>query len=137
MTKSDQELDEDTRADQIHQIGQALVDDSVMLPLFQFPNVAAWRTDKLTGPIDADASNYRAFANNLYQWQPSSGDQIVIGAEQWPDCLNPITDCANSSWYVWTALFPIAPSVWDTTADGDYTPTDLVTGEPTLDVAGG
>jgi peptide/nickel transport system substrate-binding protein len=136
MVKSDQELDQTARVDEIHEVGQALVDDNVMLPLFQFPNIAAWRTDKLTGPIDADAANYRAFANNLYQWQPTSGDQIVIGAEQWPDCLNPITDCANSSWYVWTALFPIAPDVWDTTADGDYTPSSLVTGEPTVDTGG-
>lgn len=136
MVESDQELDPAKRADLIHEIGQALVDDSVMLPLFQFPNIAAWRTDKLSGPVDADASNYRAFGNNLYQWEPASGDQIIIGAEQWPDCLNPITECANSSWYVWTTLFLVAPNVWDTTANGEYVPTDLVVGEPTLEVAG-
>lgn len=137
MSQSDQELDDTKRADLIHQIGQAMVDDSVLLPLFQFPNIAAWRTDKLGGPVDADASNFRAFVNNLYQWEPASGDTIIIGAEQWPDCLNPVTECASSSWYVWTTLFAVAPNVWDTTADGKYVPTDLVTGEPTLDVAGG
>ena len=60
MTASDQEVDETKRVDIIHQIGQALVDDHVLLPLFQFPNIAAWRTDKLGGPVDADAGNYRA-----------------------------------------------------------------------------
>ena len=58
--QSDQEVDETARADLIHQIGQALVDDAVVLPLFQFPNIAAWRTDQLSGPIDADAANYRS-----------------------------------------------------------------------------
>ena len=94
----------------IHKIGQVLVDDAVMLPLYQFPNIAAWRTDKLDGPIDADASNYRAFNNNSYAWVPKSGDQITIGAEQWPDCLNPITECANSSWYVGRLRFPVLPA---------------------------
>ena len=94
MTQSDQEVDETARADLIHQVGQALVDDAVVLPLFQFPNIAAWRTDQLSGPIDADAGNYRSAFNNLNKWEPAGGE-IVIGAEQWPDCLNPVTECAT------------------------------------------
>ena len=38
-----------------------------MVPLYQFPNIAAWRTDKLDGPIDADAANYQAF-QNINEW---------------------------------------------------------------------
>ena len=129
MHESDAELDVNKRVDQIHQIGQYLVDDSVMLPLFQFPNIAAWRTDKISGPIDADVANFMAF-QNINQWTANSGNQITIGAEQWPDCLNPITECANSSWYVWTTAFKVLPNVWDTTPDGNYVPTALVTGEP-------
>jgi peptide/nickel transport system substrate-binding protein len=135
MAKSDKELDENARVDQIHQIGQYLVDDSVMLPLFQFPNIAAWRTDKIDGPIDADAANYQAF-QNINEWTAKSGDQITIGAEQWPDCLNPVTECANSSWYQWTTGFKVLPNVWDTTSDGAYVPTALVTGEPKVETAG-
>jgi ABC-type transport system substrate-binding protein len=133
MTKSDQEVDETKRVDLIHQIGQFLVDDHVMLPLFQFPNIAAWRTDKLGGPVDADAGNYRSAFNNLNKWEPVGGNEILIGAEQWPDCVNPITECANSSWEFWTANVPLLPSVWDTTADG-YAITPLVTEEPTVEV---
>ena len=70
-----------------------------MVPLYQFPNIAAWRTDQVGGPVDEDAANYQAF-QNINQWKDTNGDgQIVIGAEQWPECLNPITECANSSWY--------------------------------------
>jgi peptide/nickel transport system substrate-binding protein len=137
MHQSDQTADEAARADLIHQVGQYLVDDAVMVPLFQFPNVAAWRTDRLGGDAPgANASNYRGFGHNLWEWEPSSGDQIIIGAEQWPGCLNPVTECANSSWYVWSTYFLIAPGVWDTTADGQYLPTNLVTGEPTVEILG-
>ena len=104
-----------------------------MLPLFQFPNIAAWRTDKLDGPIDKDAANYQAF-QNIWEWQPKSGTQINIGAEQWPDCMNPITECANSSWYVWTTAFKVLPNVWDSTSEGTYEATDLVSAEPTVQV---
>ena len=29
-----------------------------------------------------------------------------------PECLNPVTECSNSSWYLWTARVPAAPGVW-------------------------
>ena len=73
-----------------------------------------------------------AMANTLVLGGPASFVGIVIGAEQWPDCLNPITACANSSWYVWTTAFKVLPSVWATTAKGTYEATQLVTGEPTV-----
>ena len=70
----------------------------MLLPFFQFPNIAAWRTDQVGGPVDQDAANYQAF-QNIWAWEDTNGDgQIVIGAEQWPECLNPVTECANSSW---------------------------------------
>jgi len=130
MIESDQTIDETKRTDLIHKVAKALADDAVMLPLYQFPNIAAWRTDQVGGPVDADAANYQAF-QNINQWEDTNGDgQIVIGAEQWPECLNPITECANSSWYVWTTAFKVLPNVWGTTSKGTYEPTQLVTGEP-------
>ena len=33
-----------------------LAEDACMLPLYQFPNIAAWRTDKVGGPVDEDAA---------------------------------------------------------------------------------
>ena len=130
MTQSDQTVDETKRADLIHQIGKALATDAVMLPLYQFPNIAAWRTDQVGGPVDKDAANYQAF-QNINEWTDTNGDgQVVIGAEQWPECLNPITECANSSWYEWTTGFKVLPTVWATTSQGTYEATQLVTGEP-------
>lgn len=133
MLESDQTVDEAARVELIHQIGAFLAEDAVMLPLFQFPNIAAWRTDKLGGPVDKDAANYQAW-QNVWEWEPGDDGEIIIGAEQWPECLNPITECANSSWMVWTAAFKILPSVWATTGEGTYEPSALVTGEPVVEV---
>ena len=59
-------------------------------------------------------------------------ERIVIGAEQWPGCLNPMTECASSSWYLWTTEFKVLPAVWDTTSEGTFEPTNLVVGEPVV-----
>jgi peptide/nickel transport system substrate-binding protein len=133
MVESDQELDVTKREAQIHEIGKYLATDAVMVPLYQFPNIAAWRTDKLGGPVDADAANYQAF-QNINEWTLTSGDQITIGAEQWPDCVNPITQCANSSWMVWTTTMKTLMNAYDTTSDGNFKVTPLLTGEPKVEV---
>ena len=86
------------------------------------PQHRAWRTDQVGGPVDQDAGNYQAF-QNIWAWEDTNGDgQIVIGAEQWPECLNPVTECANSSWMVWTSAFKVLPAVWNTTGEGTYVP---------------
>ena len=106
-----------------------------MLPLFQFPNIAAWRNDALEGDTPGGgAENYHGFAYNMHEWQPIEGDEVTIGAEQWPDCINPITDCANSSWAVWLASFAALPALWDPTNDGGYAPTALLASEPVAQV---
>jgi hypothetical protein len=104
--------------------------DSVMLPLFQFPKSGFWRTDKIGGPVDAELRNYTSFINN-HLWTDLDGDgKIVIGAEQWPECLNPVTECANSSWMVWTSTNQVMPGAFATTNDGAYVITNLLKGEP-------
>jgi peptide/nickel transport system substrate-binding protein len=136
LEEADVTVDEDARAELIKSALAATDTDHVLLPLFQFPKSGAYRTDKVGGPVEGELNNYRAFSN-FGTWEDLDGDgQIVIGAEQWPACLNPVTECANSSWYVWTVAFPVMPGVWDTTADGLYAPTALVTGEPEVVVAG-
>jgi peptide/nickel transport system substrate-binding protein len=136
LHEADVTVDEGTRAELIQGAITAMETDHVLLPLFQFPKSGAYRTDKVAGPVEDELNNFRAFSN-FGQWEDLDGDgQIVIGAEQWPACLNPVTECANSSWYVWTVAFPVMPGVWDTTSDGDYATTALVIGEPEVVVAG-
>ena len=45
-----------------------------------------------------------------------------------------MTECANSSWYVWTVTFPFLPAIWDTTNDQTFEITNLVTEEPTVEI---
>jgi peptide/nickel transport system substrate-binding protein len=136
LEEADVTIDEDARAELIKTALQAMAEDYVLLPLFQFPKSGAYRTDRV-GPaetVEGDLNNYRAFSN-FQEWEDVDGDgQIIIGAEQWPECLNPITECANSSWYVWTVAFPTLPGLWDTTNDSLYETTELVVGEPTVEV---
>jgi len=76
--------------------------------------------------------NFTAFINN-HLWTDLDGDgKVVIGAEQWPACLNPVTECANSSWMVWTSINQIMPGAYATTNDGQFALTNLLTGEPTV-----
>jgi peptide/nickel transport system substrate-binding protein len=136
LEEADKTVDEAARADLIHQALDLMAEDWAMLPLVQYPRSGFWRTQQVAGPIDQDLINFMAF-ENVHQWEDVDGDgKVVIGAEQWPGCLNPVTECANSSWYVWTVAFKVLPGVWDTTADGEFVPTNLVTGEPTVETAG-
>ena len=65
-----------------------------------------------------------------------TGGTITLGAEQWPECINPITQCANSSWMIWTTSAHVNPGLWETTGDGGFEPTALLAEEPTLDNGG-
>jgi peptide/nickel transport system substrate-binding protein len=136
LEEADVTVDEDARAELVKTALQAMADDYVLLPLFQFPKSGAYRTDRLapTEAVEGDLNNYRAFSN-FHEWEDVDGDgQIIIGAEQWPECLNPVTECANSSWYVWTVSFPTLPGLWDTTNDSLFETTELVVGEPAVEV---
>jgi peptide/nickel transport system substrate-binding protein len=134
LHKSDVTADQTERQNLVKGALKAMDTDHVLLPLVNYPKSGAWRTDKVGGPLDGETANYRAFSN-FQDWTDTDGDgQIVIGAEQWPQCLNPITQCANSSWYVWTVSFPTLPGIWDTTNDQSFEATNLVTGEPVVKV---
>ena len=137
LEEADKTVDEAARTELVKGALELMAADHVMLPLFQFPKSNIWRNDKV-GPPEVMASNtlnYTGFARSLPLMEDLDGDgQVVIGAEQWPECLNPITECANSSWYVWTVAFPVMPALWDTTDEQTYEMTDLLASEPVVEV---
>ena len=106
-----------------------------MLPLFQFPNIAAWRTDRPDRPDRLRTPPTTGVPEHLRLGERPVATQIVIGAEQWPECLNPITECANSSWYQWTTAFKVLPNAFDTTSEGTYVVSSLLAGEPEVVVS--
>jgi peptide/nickel transport system substrate-binding protein len=60
------------------------------------------------------------------------GGKLIFAAEQWPKCLNPITQCANSSWLQWLSPIHVFPRLMELDAKGNFTPSPLLTGPPTL-----
>ena len=132
LKASDKEVDVKKRADLIKEAITEMDKDYALIPLFQFPKSGAYRTD-LVGDVEGELNNFAAF-NDTYKWKDLNGDgQIVIGAEQWPECLNPITECANSSWYVWTVGQILSPGAYRTTNDGKYEVTELLKSEPKVE----
>lgn len=66
------------------------------------------------------------------------GGEIVIGAEQEPDCTDWIATCGGSIWGTYVMQIPTMPSVFQTRlVDDEWQPvaSDLVTEEPTAEVA--
>ena len=68
--------------------------------------------------------------------QPKQGGSIVIGAEQWPECLNPITTCASAAWLPWTAHQYVMPRLMELDTKGNYVASDLLVEAPTEDNGG-
>ena len=138
LHEADATLDEDARIALIKSAIAKMVDDHVMLPTLQFPNVGAYRTDKVAGTQN-NLANYWGFAD-WENFEDLDGDgQVVIGAEQFPtpDCTNPITGCANSSWFQWVAGFVQFNGTYDPTNDQTFVPTDLLAGEAVVTTAEG
>jgi hypothetical protein len=134
LNESDVTVDEDARAKLITDALDLLSEEDFMLPLLQFPKSGFYRSDRVGGPVEDELTNYRAF-ENIAQWEDVDGDgQIIIGAEQYPGCLNPVTECANSSWYFWLADVQTLPTIWRSTNDGLFEITELVSGEPVVEV---
>ena len=69
-----------------------------------------------------------------------SRGEIVIGAEQEPDCADWVSSCAGASWGVFTMQEETMPRVFDILQRGGqwaYVPSPLMAGPPTLTSAGG
>jgi peptide/nickel transport system substrate-binding protein len=73
---------------------------------------------------------------NTTSQQPKQGGSIVIGAEQWPQCLSPITSCAQASWLPWTAWQYTMPRLMQVDTKGNYVASDLLVEAPTKDNGG-
>lgn len=135
LKAADLETDEAKRIDLVKKAIALMAEDHIMLPLLQFPNIGASRTDKLSGAF-AELANYQA-VGDWYRWVDVDGDGvIIIGAEQFPppECANPITECATSSWFMWMVAQQVLPGAYRTTADQTFEPSDILTGEATVNV---
>ena len=61
-----------------------------------------------------------------------TGGQLVLGAEQFPECLNPITQCQNSSWMHWVVDEHVLPRLMELDEKGNFRPSPVLDGDPEL-----
>lgn len=69
----------------------------------------------------------------------TQGGEVVIGAEQEPDCVDWIATCAGSIWGTYMMQIPTIPTVFNTRLVDDVwspVPSDLVTEEPVAENTG-
>ncbi len=62
----------------------------------------------------------------------AGGGSAVFAAEQWPECLNPITSCANASWLSWSVLHHVLPKLMELDVDGNYQASPVLVEAPSL-----
>src|SRR5262245_59430831 len=67
---------------------------------------------------------------------PTKGGSIVLGAEQWPECLNPITSCSSATWTWYSVLEHVMPYAMVLDLSGNFVASPLLTEAPTLDNGG-
>jgi len=67
---------------------------------------------------------------------PTRGGAIVLGAEQWPECLNPITSCSSATWTWYSVLEQVLPYAMVLDLNGNFVASPLLAEAPTLDNGG-
>ena len=67
---------------------------------------------------------------------PTQGGTAVLGAEQWPECVNPITSCSAATWYWYSVGLMVLPQAMVVDLQGNFVATPLLTEAPSLDNGG-
>jgi peptide/nickel transport system substrate-binding protein len=68
--------------------------------------------------------------------QPKRGGSIVLGAEQWPECVNPITSCSSATWYWYSVAEHVMAYAMVLNLQGNFVASPLLVEAPTLDNGG-
>jgi len=84
----------------------------------------------------ACSSSSSSSGSNGSSGSPHTGGQAVFGAEQWPQCLNPITSCAFASWYFYTVQEHVMPQMMRLSVDNKFEASPLITSAPSIDNGG-
>jgi peptide/nickel transport system substrate-binding protein len=85
------------------------------------------------GGAESGTASGTAGATTAATTGAASGGAAVFAAEQWPECINPVTSCANSSWLTWTVLVHVLPRLMELTPEGTYQASPLLADAPTLE----
>ena len=107
-----------------------------MLPLFQFPNIGAYRTDKVDGhaerPGELPGVQQLVELRGPRRRRPDHHRRRAVPG---PDCINPDHRVRQ------LVVVPVGrqrsrlfPSMCDTTNDGRFEPSEFLTGEAVVEV---
>ncbi len=66
----------------------------------------------------------------------AAGGELILAAEQWPECLNPVTSCANASWLSWSVHVHTMARAMELDIDSNFVPSPVLTEAPTVDNGG-
>ena len=64
------------------------------------------------------------------------GGEIVLAVEQWPECLNPLTSCANATWLLWSVLVHVQPGLMEFDVNNNIGPSPVLVEAPTVENGG-
>ena len=64
------------------------------------------------------------------------GGEIVLAVEQWPECLNPLTSCANATWLIWSVLVHVLPGLMEFDINNNIGASPVLAEAPTVDNGG-
>ncbi|HSJ91459.1 MAG TPA: peptide ABC transporter substrate-binding protein [Ilumatobacter sp.] len=82
-------------------------------------------------PAEEPATEEPATEEPMDEGEP--GGSVVFAAEQWPECLNPVTSCANASWLTWSVTAHILPRLMEIDTEGNYLASPVLTEAPSLE----
>jgi len=68
--------------------------------------------------------------------QPRRGGTVTVAAEQWPECLNPITSCSSATWYWYSVAEHVLPYAMVLDLQGNFIASPTLVEAPTLDNGG-
>lgn len=61
-----------------------------------------------------------------------TGGSVILGAEQWPSCINPINQCSNSSWLQWLVPIHVLPRLAELDEHNIFVASPLLTELPSV-----
>jgi peptide/nickel transport system substrate-binding protein len=64
--------------------------------------------------------------------EPRRGGSIVIGAEQWPDCVNPVNFCSQANWGFYAVFQHVMPRAMNLDEKGNFRASPLLLEAPSL-----
>lgn len=136
MKQADQELDPEARAELHRQIEELARQDIASIPLYAKPTYLVWNSARLGPDLDFNAAQGGFSIEMITNWELTGNDTLVFGAEQWPECLNPITACYQASWLHWTILLPTMAQFIRLDPENNYIASPLITEMPSLENGG-